>query len=959
MELNRDVLVDLAGWSVLKEARVLHEAGRVKHFEWQDKLLKGEVAGAGTSFFPRLNLRSLTFAENRCNCATGRRGSVCAHAIALCLASMETPTQAEPTEMTAQASEGGEGSTPKPHSVQSLVLSESKGIPARFRILLPPNLARAAPQDRIAVRIEFELASGVTCLLQQIDRGKAYQLAVWDQALAGMVESLCGGKLHSMLQLTRTQLRDLLSCVAGQPVVAWLKEREQAIPWKGDELDGVHLHLRDPSEAGSESRVQHGPGMQSAVAPSTASGNARRADRLNRSAAGLQRVQVDGSPHFLAVTLPSREDPSYSEIHALLQAWRFRLEPSNGKWWLRDRHHVLNFLAEHWERFRTAFQAQFSSNFSERLRNVRFLEMTAEVIELGNGVELRITASEGISEASLRQQLARGRCYLESDANVWLLQPERLKQLELLVKRLTGDPAAESIIGFAVRGGNSDACDWQALLEDSGLNYAAPEQWTSRSAAIRNLSKLEEAPVPGQLYDRLRLYQKIGVAWMHHLYRHQLGGILADEMGLGKTIQAIALLSVIASQESAAPALVVCPAGLVGNWMRELRQFAPWLRTACHHGAARSATTDGWTAPYDVVVTSYSTLAIDRAGFAGVNWSIVIGDEAQHIKNRRTQHARSLKQLRCDGRFLLTGTPIENSVDDLFSLFEFLMPGYLNSTANPRGKSADRQWHMERMRERCAHYILRRTKTQVAPELPEKLEQVLYCDMEPEQRSLYDRIRKSSSQTLDRLQMGGVSQGQLKMAAFTELLRLRQVCADPRLVDASLDASMSCKLAAFRELLQESIDGGHRMLVFSQFVSALQLLKQELEQLDLPYAYIDGITRDRLAEADRFNADSRIPVFLISLKAGGTGLNLTGADVVVHFDPWWNPAVEAQATDRAHRIGQTRTVTAIRLIVSGTVEEKVQLMQQEKRGLLDALFDESASLSARLRFEDIQSLFED
>ena len=209
---------------------------------------------------------------------------------------------------------------------------------------------------------------------------------------------------------------------------------------------------------------------------------------------------------------------------------------------------------------------------------------------------------------------------------------------------------------------------------------------------------------------------------------------------------------------------------------------------------------------------------------------------------------------------------------------------------------------------------------------------------------------------LKKLESSGVSEGAIKMAAFTELLRLRQICADPRLLKPELDGNLSCKMGVFKELLQESMDGGHRMLVFSQFVSVLQLLKQELQSQGIPFAYIDGTVRDRLAEADRFNHDDTIPVFLISLKAGGTGLNLTGADTVVHFDPWWNPAVEAQATDRAHRIGQTRKVTSIRLIVSGTVEEKVQMMQHKKRKELEALFDESTSLTGKLELTDVKSL---
>ena len=253
-------------------------------------------------------------------------------------------------------------------------------------------------------------------------------------------------------------------------------------------------------------------------------------------------------------------------------------------------------------------------------------------------------------------------------------------------------------------------------------------------------------------------------------------------------------------------------------------------------------------------------------------------------------------------------------------------------------------------------YILRRTKLQVAPELPEKIEQVIYCDPTAEQQSLYDSVRKKSEGEIFDLEMSGAKEGRLKMAAFTQLLRLRQVCADPRILKEDFDAAHSAKWLAFCELLDEATDGDHRILVFSQFVSVLSLLKNELTQQEIPFCYIDGSTKDRLGEADRFNNNDDIPVFLISLKAGGTGLNLTGADTVVHFDPWWNPAVEAQATDRAHRIGQTKVVTSIKLIVSGSVEEKVLELQRSKADLLKGLFEESEVSSSTLSLDELKEL---
>ena len=337
----------------------------------------------------------------------------------------------------------------------------------------------------------------------------------------------------------------------------------------------------------------------------------------------------------------------------------------------------------------------------------------------------------------------------------------------------------------------------------------------------------------------------------------------------------------------------------------------------------------------------------------------MIGDEAQHIKNRRTQNAQALCALRARGRFLLTGTPMENSLDDLRSLFAFLMPGHLAPLpAGVRGD--DKAWHDERLRAQTAPYILRRTKSVVAPELPPKIEQIVYCEFPPAQATLYREWQERGDRELDSLAAGGASEGSLRLAALTQLLRLRQICCDPRLVGAAATETdpPSTKMEAFRELLEEAADDGHRLLVFSQFTSLLALLRQELETRNIAYCYLDGTmhARARQAEVDRFQSSPDVPVFLLSLKAGGTGLNLTGADTVVHYDPWWNPAVEAQATDRAHRIGQARIVTSYKLICAGTVEEKVLQLQAAKRALLADVFEASEAAASRLSLDNLRGL---
>ena len=338
-------------------------------------------------------------------------------------------------------------------------------------------------------------------------------------------------------------------------------------------------------------------------------------------------------------------------------------------------------------------------------------------------------------------------------------------------------------------------------------------------------------------------------------------------------------------------------------------------------------------------------------------------DEAQHIKNRQTQNAQAVKAVRAQHRLVLTGTPLENSVLDLWSIFDFLMPGYLGTAKDFREryelpiakeKNAEAQTRLAR---RLRPFMLRRLKKEVASDLPAKLEQVSFCELTPDQRSVYQQVIEASrKEVLEAVGAQGVAKS--RMVVLTALLRLRQVCCDLRLLklDNVNPANASGKLEMFGELLEEVIDGGHRVLVFSQFVGMLTLLKEKLTAEGIEFCYLDGSTTDRAAVVERFQTNAAIPVFLISLKAGGVGLNLTGADTVIHFDPWWNPAVEDQATDRAHRIGQTKVVTSYKLITRDTVEEKILTLQNRKREIIQATIGGEEEFAAALNWEEIQEL---
>lgn len=493
----------------------------------------------------------------------------------------------------------------------------------------------------------------------------------------------------------------------------------------------------------------------------------------------------------------------------------------------------------------------------------------------------------------------------------------------------------------------------------------APSEWRDKAAQQSGEVKLA-LPALGALESVLRPYQKEGVAWLSFLRANGFGGILADEMGLGKTLQ---VLSLFASQklEKKAPRLVVCPTSLVFNWASEAAKFTPELRVLVLQGAQRKERF-AQIADHDLVITSYALLRRDADSYRGIEFDTVVLDEAQHIKNRQTQNAQAVKSIRASRRLVLTGTPIENSVLDLWSIFDFLMPGYLGTAKDFRERYEqpivkDRNLEAQnRLSRRLRPFMLRRIKRDVASDLPEKIEQVSYCELNEDQRALYQQVLDASRKEIyTAVESNGL--GKSRIVILTALLRLRQICCDLRLLnkgealpDAKDSANPSGKVEMFGELLEEVIDGGHRVLVFSQFTTMLGLLKERLAAEDIPFCYLDGATANRAEVVGKFQSDASIPVFLISLKAGGVGLNLTAADTVIHFDPWWNPAVEAQATDRAHRIGQKRVVTSYKLITRGTVEEKILNLQNRKRELLQGMLDGEEQLTESLNWSEIQEL---
>ena len=722
-----------------------------------------------------------------------------------------------------------------------------------------------------------------------------------------------------------------------------------------------------------------------------------------------------------AVWLPDPEVPTrYStrdfsaERVALgrLQRSGFTDPDTQGKLQLLGQNAVLNFFAREYPKLQREWSVTLDEQLENRtLKNIERVTPQFQITSSGVqwfelGVVFAASGGETFSTADIQRLILSGQSHTRlKSGKLAVLDTGAVEELQEVLLDCAPQQNAQ---GYRL--GNRQAGFLAATLrQHTDWNVQAPAAWRDRAARQSGEAKLECPPLGG-LEMVLRPYQKEGVAWLHFLRENGFGGILADEMGLGKTLQTLAHLQTcsrrreeartnsIAEQEkmgkgvaerssvgakvpttplpqsssadrqslltSAAtkPHLIVCPTSLVFNWVAEAKKFTPELKVLALHGPERHARF-AEIATSDIVVTSYALIRRDAEKYRGLEFDTVVLDEAQHIKNRQTQNAQAVKAVRAKHRLVLTGTPLENSVLDLWSIFDFLMPGYLGTAKDFREryeqpiakeKNAEAQ---SRLARRLRPFMLRRLKKDVAADLPAKLEQVSFCELTPDQRGVYQQVIEASrKEVLEAVGAQGIAKS--RMVVLTALLRLRQVCCDLRLLklDNVKPANASGKLDLFGELLQEVIDGGHRVLVFSQFVGMLTLLKERLAAEKIDFCYLDGSTTDRAAVVERFQTQATIPVFLISLKAGGVGLNLTGADTVIHFDPWWNPAVEDQATDRAHRIGQTKVVTSYKLITRDTVEEKILLLQNRKRAVIQATISGEEEFAAALNWEEIQEL---
>ncbi len=631
---------------------------------------------------------------------------------------------------------------------------------------------------------------------------------------------------------------------------------------------------------------------------------------------------------------------------------------------------VLNFLGSGVPKLRRmGFEVELEGRVKPFAEKAEYVKPTIRVDEVETGSYFDVSyeyevGTGSISDRDIERALAKGDSFIERGGRTILLDGDAILQAqEIFQDCAMGDGAKPGT--FRVNSIYSSYID--ASIEAlEGVEIEAEPDWLTRARQPNDQESVEPVKLSKHLKGTLRSYQQEGVNWLRFLEKRGFCGILADEMGLGKTLQTLAWLQLerLDEQHRDKPALIVCPTSLVENWREEAAKFTPNLKVLILHGPERQRRWKN-VEKSDLVITSYALMRRDIEKHLEYQYSVAILDEAQHIKNRATQNALSAKKIKADHRLVLTGTPIENGVTDLWSIMDFLMPGYLGGhkqfheyyelpILNGGGDGEHAQLNLRR---KLHPFLLRRLKKQVAKDLPPKIERVAPCKLTQDQHKVYRQLLEDSKQKIaDMVEKDGFNKS--RMEILKTLLRLRQTCnhIDLLKLDAVKSKHPSAKMELFFELLNEAMDSKHRVLVFSQFTSMLGILREEMESRSLSYCYLDGSTKDRQDVVRRFNKDRSIPVFLMSLKAGGTGLNLTGADMVIHFDPWWNPAVEDQATDRAHRIGQKRTVYSVKLITKGTVEEKVVEMQTRKKGVIDATLTTDEQVMQKLTWEDVQEL---
>ncbi len=657
----------------------------------------------------------------------------------------------------------------------------------------------------------------------------------------------------------------------------------------------------------------------------------------------------------------ARDTTRESRMNSILKAYNFRTQ--NGKIYLKDEEDIYNFLREGINDLMDLGEV----HVTDKLKGMNIIKSPVGAIGLRIQNNMLHVALEQVNmpigevQAILEAYKMKSKYYRLRNGSFIDMGDRNIGDFANIVEGL-GMKAADLIEGEAT------LPKYRALYLDQILKQSEDievERDKYFKQIIRDVKSVEDADyeVAKTVKANLRSYQKTGYRWLRTMANYGFGGILADDMGLGKTLQVITLIASEKAESTSKPSLVVCPTSLTLNWESELMKFAPSLKVLVLMGSVEERKTlMDKVMDYDVVITSYELLKRDIENYNDLQFRFCIADEAQYIKNANTLNAKALKMIKSEVQFALTGTPIENSLAELWSIFDFIMPGYLfgythfkRDFETPIVKNQD-EVTTERLKKMIAPFIMRRLKKDVLKELPDKTETVIYNTMEDMQRKLYTAHLAEAKQEIEQeLKAKGAGRSHIKMLAL--LTRLRQLCCHPALYLQDYNKG-SGKLEQCMELVRDCVQAGHKILIFSQFTSMLDLIGKSLSQEGLEYFMLTGATKaeERIRLVNEFN-NSAIPIFLISLKAGGTGLNLTGADVVIHYDPWWNLSSQNQATDRAYRIGQKNNVQVFQMITKDSIEEKIKELQDRKIGLTESVLQEGEAFISQMSEEEIKELF--
>ncbi len=1005
IELTDKLLMDAGGWKEMKEARQIHQAGKVCDASYQNGMLQGTVSHSGKELVVRMEIRSRTDLVNECPCFRARReGIICAHALAVGLQVLSPVKVSAPSALASSTPEKKAATPLSPDWPKIVEAADKKSIPAEFHLILSPDLASAWGKNSLLLGIEVDSTGG----RKMLSSFKGSQLFVdpRDAALIRHLQSLSPDKVPASLILPREDFLNLLGNIAGHPRV-WLGKKElieisylpirPALKLNGEKVvvvwspDTVPLIGENRAWAVHKGRIHPvAPGLPKEMFDIFHHGHRLEAAWMAKRAGSLEdwfeisdkileqipqiqtpqiALELEGSLNhqearlfftYGKVTVPAtlREAQFVNGAISDVRAERAAISKiesmgfspkSPGIWALKDKNAILRFLAHGYTRLDPKWIISVGERFQHAFDQVEPVQASFDFQGSGESwfamnVSFSTPGGEGISRGEIQRILQMGQqSQTLKNGKIAVIDSDFLDTIQETIADV--DPKQESPGIYTIN--RSQAGYLIETANAAGIAIKGDSPWTPEFAF--------EAVAPA-IAKILRPYQAEGVNWMLELASRNMGGILADDMGLGKTLQTLAAVHTIGGST-----LVVCPSSLVSNWSAEATKFVPDLKTVSLEGPNRDSIYEK-NADADIFITSYALLRLDEKKWRERGeFTTVVLDEAQNIKNPEAKVSKAAHRLLGTYRFALTGTPVENSVRDLWSITQFALPGYLGNKSNfterfekpiTKGETDART----RLSRRLKPIILRRLKKDVAKDLPDKIEQVVYCDLTPRQQTVYQQILRESREAVFTAEGG-----RKRMMALTALLRLRQACCDLRLLGlkdiAASEASV--KLEALQDLLTQAVEGEHRVLIFSQFVEMLQVLVPMLAEQGIKFCYLDGSTKNRGDVVRQFQENDDIPVFLISLKAGGVGLNLTGADTVIHVDPWWNPAVEAQATDRAHRIGQTRIVTSYKLITRNTVEEKILALQNRKKETIKSIIDGHADLSdAGLKEDELLELFE-